>query len=149
MHHTSNFAFKRDAEFLRLGSDYGRTYGYPDRRLTVSRHTLLQLLSYGTVLAFERQTWCRTAPACREPIKHCMVQLVTQYTAVTRQTPAAKSHPSGSNPLHLVPLERLRNLVATHPAAVGVQWSNHVWDPFLPVFLVNRQASLRQAACPC
>ena len=51
-----------------------------------------------------------------------MVQLVTQYTAVTRQTPAAKSHPSGSNPLHLVPLERLRNLVATHPAAVGVEW---------------------------
>ena len=55
-----------------------------------------------------------------------MVQLVTQYAAVTRQTPAAKSHPSGSNKLHLVPLERLCNLVATHPAAVGVQWSNHV-----------------------
>ncbi|DBA89096.1 TPA: hypothetical protein ACH3X1_016269 [Trebouxia sp. C0004] len=64
-----------------------------------------------------------------------MVQLVTQYAAVTRQTPAAKSHPSGSNKLHLVPLQRLRNLIATHPAALGVEWSNHLWDPFLPVFL--------------
>ena len=71
-----------------------------------------------------------------------MVHLVTQDTAVTRQTPAAKSHPFESNTLHLLPVEHLRNLVATHPAAVGVEWSNHVWDPFLPVFLVNRQASL-------
>ena len=48
----------------------------------------------------------------------------------------------GSNTLHLVPVEHLRNLVATHPAAVGLAGSNHVWDPFLPVFLVNRQASV-------
>ena len=54
----------------------------------------------------------------------------------------AKSHPFGSNTLHLVPVEHLRNLVATHPAAVGAEWSNHVWVPFLPVFLVNRQAAL-------
>ncbi|DBA99928.1 TPA: hypothetical protein ACH3X1_013809 [Trebouxia sp. C0004] len=66
-----------------------------------------------------------------------MVHLVTQHTAVTRQTPAAKSHLLASNTLHLVPVEHLRNLVATHPAAMGVDWSNHVWDPFLPVFLVD------------
>ena len=41
----------------------------------------------------------------------------------------AKSHPFGSNRLHLVPVEHLR-LVATHPAAVGAEWSNHVWVPF-------------------
>ena len=62
---------------------------------------------------------------------------MTQQTAVTRQTSAARSHLFGSNTLHLVPVEHLRNLVATHPAAVGVEWSNHVWDPFLPVLLVN------------
>ncbi|DBA69770.1 TPA: hypothetical protein ACH3X2_012492 [Trebouxia sp. C0005] len=44
--------------------------------------------------------------------------------------------------LHLLPVERLRNLVATRPAAVGIEWSTHVWDPFLPVQVVNRQASL-------
>ena len=60
----------------------------------------------------------------------CMVHLVTQDTAVTRQTLAAKSHPFENNTLHLLPFEHLRNLVATHPAAVGFQWSNHVWDPF-------------------
>ena len=31
---------------------------------------LLLLLSYGTILAVERQTWCGTAPACREPMRH-------------------------------------------------------------------------------
>ena len=67
---------------------------------------------------------------------------MTQDTAVTRQTPAAKSHPFESNTLHLLPVEHLRNLVVTHQAAVGVERSNHVWDPFLPVFLVSRQASL-------
>ena len=55
-----------------------------------------------------------------------MLHMVMQYTAVTRQTPAAKSHPSGSNTLYLVPVEHLRNLVATHPAAVGVECSYHV-----------------------
>ena len=30
----------------------------------------------------------------------------------------------------------------THPAGVKAEGSNHVWDPFLPVFLVNRLASL-------
>ena len=49
--------------------------------------------------------------------------------------------------LLLLLLLHLRNLVATHPAAVGGEWSNHVWDPqesdpILPVFLVNRRASL-------
>ena len=71
-----------------------------------------------------------------------MVHLMTQDTAVTRQTLAAKSHPFESNTLHLLPVEHLRNLVATHPAAVGIERSNHVLDPFLPVFLVSRQASL-------
>ena len=51
-----------------------------------------------------------------------MVHLVTQNTAVTRQTLAAKSHPLESNTLHLLHFEHLRNLVATHPAAVGVGW---------------------------
>ena len=51
----------------------------------------------------------------------CMVHLVTQNTAVTRQTLAAKSHPFESNTLHLLHFEHLRNLVATHPAAVGVE----------------------------
>ena len=59
-----------------------------------------------------------------------MVHLVTQDTAVTRQTPAAKSHPFESNTLHFLPVENLRNLVATHLAAVGVEWSIHVWAPF-------------------
>ena len=62
---------------------------------------------------------------------------MTEHTGVTRQTPAAKSHLFGSNTLHLVLVEHLRNLVATHPDAVGVEWSNHVWDPFLPVFRIN------------
>ena len=44
----------------------------------------------------------------------CMVHLVTQHTAVTRQATAAKSHPFGSNTLHLVPVEHLRSLVVTH-----------------------------------
>ena len=60
----------------------------------------------------------------------CMVHLVTHDTALARQTLAAKSHPFESNTLHLLPFQHLRNLVATHPAAVGVKWSNHVWDPF-------------------
>ena len=55
-----------------------------------------------------------------------MVHLVTQDTAVTRQTPAAESHPVESNTLHLLHVEHLRNLVATHPAAVGDERSNHV-----------------------
>ena len=59
-----------------------------------------------------------------------MVHLVTQDTAVTRQTLDAKSRPFVSNTLHLLPFEHLRNLVATYTAAVGVEWSNHVWDPF-------------------
>ena len=71
-----------------------------------------------------------------------MVHLVIQHTAVTGNIPAAKSHPSASNTLHLVPFENLRNLVARHPAAVEVGWSNQVWDPYLPVLLVNRLASL-------
>ncbi len=103
---------------------------------------LLQLLSYGTILAVKRQTRCGTASTCRQSVTHLYVHMVTQDTAVTRQTPAAKSHPFESNTLHLLPVEQLRNLVATHPAAVAVEWSNHVWNPFLPVFLVNRQASL-------
>ena len=64
-----------------------------------------------------------------------MVHMVIQHTAVTRQTPAAKSHPFGRNTLYLVPVEHLSNLVATHPAAVGVECSYHVWDPFLTVLL--------------
>ncbi|KAL3163151.1 hypothetical protein ABBQ32_009561 [Trebouxia sp. C0010 RCD-2024] len=63
-----------------------------------------------------------------------MVHLMTQDTAVTRQTLAAKNHPFESNTLHL-----LRNLVATHPAAVGVTTSG---TRSLSVFLVSRQASL-------
>jgi len=59
-----------------------------------------------------------------------MVHLVTQETAVTRQTPAAKSHPFESNTLHLLPVENLPKLVAIHPAAVGGEWSIHVWAPF-------------------
>ena len=59
-----------------------------------------------------------------------MVHLVIQDTAVTRQTPAAKSHPFESSTLHPLAVEILRNLVATHPAAVGNEWSDHVWDPF-------------------
>jgi len=31
---------------------------------------LLLLLSYGTILAVERQTWCGTAPICRETMTH-------------------------------------------------------------------------------
>ena len=82
---------------------------------------------------------CLTGPYLL--LSGCMLHLVTQHTAVTRQTPVAKSHPFRSNTLHLVPVEHLRNLIATHPAAVGFEWSTHVCDPFLPVFLVNRQAS--------
>ena len=62
-----------------------------------------------------------------------MVHLVTQRDC---QEPSF-----ASNTLHLVPVEHLRNLVVTRPAAAGVVGSNHVWDQFLPVFLVNRQAS--------
>ena len=69
-----------------------------------------------------------------------MLHMVLQHTAVTRQTPAAKSRSFGSNTLHLVPVEYLRNLVVTYPAAVGVEGSDHIWDPFLPIFLVNRHA---------
>ena len=68
-----------------------------------------------------------------------MVRLVTELYS---RDETAKSHPFGSFTLHLVPVEHLPDLVAAHPAAVGVEWSNHVWDRFLPVFLVNRQASL-------
>ena len=97
------------------------------------------MLSYGTTLAVERQIWCGTAPTCRELITHLYGALGdTRYS----RDETAKSHPFGSNTLHLLPDEHLRSLVATHPAAVGVEWSIHVWDPFLPVFLVNRQASL-------
>ncbi len=97
---------------------------------------LLQLLSYGTELAVERQTWYGTGPTCRESMTHLYGALGdTTYS----RDETAKSHPFGSNTLHLVPVEHLRNLVATHPAAVGAEWSNHVWVPFLPVFLVNRQ----------
>ena len=59
-----------------------------------------------------------------------MMHLLTQLTVVNRQTPAAKSHPFRSNMLHIVSIEHLCNLVATHPAAVGVEWSIHVWAPF-------------------
>ena len=52
--------------------------------------------------------------------------LVTQDTAVTRQTLAASSKAIRCN---LLPFEYLRNLVATHPAAVGIEWGN-VWDSF-------------------
>ncbi|DBA81989.1 TPA: hypothetical protein ACH3X1_007692 [Trebouxia sp. C0004] len=109
---------------------------------------LLLLLSYGTILAVERQTWCGTAPACRESIKHLYGALGDADTAVTTQTLAAKSHPFESNTLHLLPFEHLRNLVATHPAAVGVEGSNHVWDPFfvgLPCQqnLASSQSSLK------
>ena len=64
---------------------------------------------------------------------------MTKHTAVTGQTQDAKSHPFGSYTPHLRPVEHLRNLLATHPAAVGVEWS-YAWDLFLPVFLVNTQA---------
>ena len=98
-----------------------------------------ELLSYGPLLAVEQQTWCGTVPPCRQLITHLYGALGdTTYS----RDETAKSHPFGSNTLHLLPVERLCNLVATQPAAVGVEWSNHVWDPFSPVFLVNRQASL-------
>ncbi|KAL3162995.1 hypothetical protein ABBQ32_009427 [Trebouxia sp. C0010 RCD-2024] len=84
---------------------------------------LLQLSSYGTILAVERQTRCGTAPTCRE--------------SITQRDETAKSHLFGSTEV-----EQLRKLVATHPAAVGVEWSNHVWDSSAPVLLVNRQDSL-------
>ncbi len=84
---------------------------------------LLQLLSCGTILAVERQTWCGTAPTCRESITHLYGALGdTTYS----RDETAKSHPFGSNTLHLLPVEHLRNLVATHPAAVGVERSNQV-----------------------
>ncbi|DBB07025.1 TPA: hypothetical protein ACH3X1_011616 [Trebouxia sp. C0004] len=110
------------------------------------RRRILQASAAAVVL--QDHTCCRAADLTRnstnqnveiqEPI--CMLHLVTKHTAVTRQTQAAKSHPFGSNTLHLVPVEHLRNLLARHPAAVGVEWISHVWDLFLPVFLVNRQA---------
>ena len=79
------------------------------------------------LLAVEPQTWCGTAPACRESITHPYGALGdTRYSRDETDT----SHPFESNTLHLLPVEHLRNLVATHPAAVGVEWSNHVWDPF-------------------
>ncbi len=68
-----------------------------------------------------------------------MVHLVTQDTAVTRQAPAAKSLPFT---LHLPPVEDLRNLVATHPAAVGLSGVIPSGTRSLPVFLVSKQASL-------
>ena len=40
----------------------------------------------------------------------------------------AKSHPFGSNTLHRLPVEHAHNLVAKHPVAVEVEWSNHMWD---------------------
>ena len=51
------------------------------------------------------------------------------------------SEPSfGSNTLHLVPVEHLRDLVVTHPAAAAIEGITQAWDPFLPVFFVNIQA---------
>ena len=52
-------------------------------------------------------------------LRHLYGALGDTYTDVMRQTPAAKSHPFGSSTLQLVPVEHLRNLVATHPAAEG------------------------------
>ena len=40
------------------------------------------------------------------PQRTCTVHSVTQHTAVTRQTPAAKSHPFGRNTLRPVPVEQ-------------------------------------------
>ncbi len=59
-----------------------------------------------------------------------MVHLVTQDTALTRQTLAAKSHPFEAIRCIFCLSSICATLVATHPAAVGVEWSNHVWDPF-------------------
>ncbi|KAL3142200.1 hypothetical protein ABBQ38_002550 [Trebouxia sp. C0009 RCD-2024] len=81
-----------------------------------------QLSSYG-ILAVERQTRCGTAPTCRQSISH--------------RDETAKSHLFGSTEV-----EHLRNLVAIHPAAIGVEWGNHIWDSFLPVLFVNRLVSL-------
>ena len=77
-----------------------------------------------------------------------MLHLVTKHTAVTGQTPSAKSHPFGSDTLHFRPVEHLRNLLPTHPAAVGIEWSSYVWDLCLPVFLVNRQALFLAGSLP-
>ncbi len=90
----------------------------------------MQLLSYGTILAVE---WSgSTMPRISNASVWCTWW---HYTAVTRQTLAAKSHPVGS-PLCLSSICAI--LVPTHPA----ESSKHVWDPFLPVFLVNRQTLL-------
>ena len=88
-----------------------------------------ECLSFGTILAVKQQSWCGTAPACRASIKHLYGALGdARYSR--DETLAAKSQPFESNTLHLLPFDHLRNLVATHPAVVGVEWSNHVWDPF-------------------
>ena len=99
---------------------------------------LLQLLTYGTIIAVERQTCCGTAPACQ-----CRESMTPPYgalgnTAYSRDE-TAKSHPLKSNTLHLVPIELL---VATHPVAVGTEWCRHVWDLLLPFLHINRQAPL-------
>ena len=82
---------------------------------------LLQLLSYGTILAVKRQTWCGTALTCWD-MKHLCGALGDTTYSLTRHT-AAKSYPFGSFALHLVPVEHLRNLIAAHPAAVEVECS--------------------------
>ena len=78
-----------------------------------------------TILAVERQTWCGTAPTCRQLITHLYGALGdTTYS----RDETANRHPFKSNTLHLLPVELF---VATHPVAVGIEWSH-----------VNRQASL-------
>ena len=59
---------------------------------------LLQLLSYGTTLAVERQTWYGTL-TCRESITRLCDALRDTTYSRAGQTPAAKSHPFGSNTL--------------------------------------------------
>ena len=72
----------------------------------------------------------------------------TTYSRDVTDT-AAKSYPFGSTALHLLPFEHLRNLVATHPAAVGVEWSSHVGPVLCRSSLSADMLHFRQAACPC
>ena len=77
---------------------------------------VLQLLSYGTKLAVERQTWYGTAPTCRESMTHLYGALGdTTYS----RDETAKSHPFGSDTLHLVPVEHLRNFGRATPSCCG------------------------------
>ena len=69
---------------------------------------LLQLLSYGTILAVERQTWCGTARTCPETRTHLYGALGAPDTALTSQTPAANSRPFDSNTLNLLPVKHLQ-----------------------------------------